>query len=78
MVWRCKLYTAFECVIIYFLLSIVLQLTTKRVGVMRTSAVEEFTKSINDDLYARLNTYVSSVEEAVQKLRYMYCHANQD
>ena len=45
---------------------------------MRTSAVEEFTKSINDDLYARLNTYVSSVEEAVQKLRYMYCHASQE
>ena len=42
----------------------------KKVGVMKTSAVEEFTKSINGELHQKLNIYVNSVEEAVQKIRY--------
>ena len=46
------------------------QLSMKKVGVMKTSAVEEFTKSINGELHQKLNIYVNSVEEAVQKIRY--------
>ena len=49
------------------------QLSMKKVGVMKTSAVEEYTKSINGELHQNLNIHVSSVEEAVQKLRYTYC-----
>ena len=48
---------------------VMFQLSMKKVGVMKTSAVEEYTKSINGELHQNLNIHVSSVEEAVQKLR---------
>ena len=58
----------FNTVLLVFYL---FQLTSKRVGVIKTSAVEEYTKSINGELHSRLNIYVKTVEEAVQKIRYL-------